>query len=100
MSEYLWLIVVGGIIYFDLLLPCNDTKQFAHLHRVPGPSGIGKQAVMADTMKTVWQNMDEEAADKFTRFQGHGLVSGFPLSPIVLPLEGDAFVIAGDEAAV
>ena len=97
MGKYLRLIVVGGILYFWLL--GNDTEQITHLHQVFGPSGVGEQTVMTDTMKAMGQHMDEETANELIRAQGHDLVAGPSFDPVVLPLEGDAFAIARDQAA-
>ena len=98
--EYLWLIVVSGIICFGLLMPCHNTEQLTHFHQVPGSPGIGEQAVVTDTVEAVRQDMDEKTANKLTRFQGHGLLSGLSFSPIILPFEGDARGVEPDQTAV
>src|SRR5215216_1731784 len=44
--------------------------------------------------------MDEEAVDDLAARQGHDLVPLPSLGTIVLPLEGDAVVVEGDQAAI
>ena len=44
--------------------------------------------------------MDEKAPDKLPGGESHGLVSLSWGDPVVFPLEGDAALIVGDEAAV
>ena len=100
MGKYLRFIVVGGLICCGFLLEGSDIKQLAHLCQVIGPSGVGEQAVVADTVEAVRQDMDEKAADELRCRQGHVLVAGLSFCSIVLPLEGDALVITGDQTAV
>ncbi len=64
------------------------------------PSMVGEQPVVADAVKACGQYVNEKAPDELGRGQGHGLVAITPLGAIVFPLEGDATLIAGDEAAV
>ena len=94
-------VVVGGIILCSGLRRLwGDTEQLAHAHQVAGAPGVGEQAVMADTVEALGQNMDEEAANELMGCQGHDLVAGASFISIVLPFEGDAVVIARDQAAV
>src|SRR5262250_2558296 len=67
---------------------------------VVGPVGIGEEAVVTDAMKSVGQDMDQEAADKLVGVEGHKLVASVALGPVILPLESDALAGEGDEPAV
>ena len=100
MCEYLRLVIVGGIGCFVLTVLNTDTKQLPQSRQVFGARRIGEQTVMADAVESHGQHMDKEAADKLMCRQGHGFVAGLSFGPVVLPLEGDAIVIAGDESAV
>src|SRR5262245_26095870 len=60
----------------------------------------GEQAVVADAVEACGQYVDEEAADELVGGEGHHLVSFAAFDPVVLPLEGDAAVIACDQASI
>ena len=49
---------------------------------------------MADAMKPLRQDVDQEAADELVGRQRHRLVSVTFLDPVVLPLERHSFVIS------
>src|ERR1700751_5153508 len=68
-------------------------EQFARPRDVVGTGGLGEQAVVADAVEALRQDVDEEAADELTGCQGHELVSGAAVGAIVLVLEGDAVVV-------
>lgn len=55
---------------------------------------------MTDAMQAFWQHVNEEAADELVCGKRHPLVSIAALDAIILPLEGDALLVAGDQAAV
>ena len=55
---------------------------------------------MADAVEAFGQDVDEEAADELVSCERHPLVSVTALDPIVLPPEGDALLVEGDQAAV
>ena len=63
---------------------------------VLAPNVIGKQAVVTDAMKAPRQHVDEEAPYKLIDRQGQSLVPITPFAAIVLPLEGNTVLIAGD----
>src|SRR5215471_4103831 len=78
---------------------CNG-EQLACVCDVVGAGAFGEQAVVADAVQAFWQHVDEEAADELEGPERHLLVSIAALAAVVLPLEGDALRIAGDQAAV
>jgi len=55
---------------------------------------FGEQAVVADAVQAFWQHVDEEAADELVCGERHALVSIAALDPVILPLEGDAPLVA------
>jgi hypothetical protein len=79
------------------LLGC---EQFAGAGDVVGAEGLGQQAVVADAVKAAGQHVDQESADELVDCKRHRLVSIAAFDPIVLPLEGDAVLVACDQAAV
>ena len=52
--------------------------------------GIGKQAVMSDTVESLRQDVDEEAADELVGVQGHGFLTVLFFLTVVFPFEGNA----------
>lgn len=76
------------------------------LEQVPDPCDIGGAvaisvvAVVADAVHALGQNMDEEPADELVDGQGHGGVPTRTFCAVVLDLEGHAFGIEPDQAAV
>ena len=55
---------------------------------------------MSDTVEASRQDMDEESSDELSGFEGHGFVAILCLMAIILPLEGDAALIVGDQPAI
>jgi hypothetical protein len=83
-----------------LVLRFGDGEQFARACDVVGAGAFGEQAVVTDAMQAFWQHVDEEAANEFAGGERHLLVSIAALDAVVLPVEGDALLIEGDQAAV
>src|SRR5205085_3156835 len=67
---------------------------------VVGPVGIGEEAVMTDAMKSVGQDMDQEAADELVGVERHKLIASVALGPVILPFEGAAPAAEGDSPAL
>src|SRR5262245_28675240 len=67
---------------------------------VLGALAIGEQAVVTDAVEAAGQYVDEEAADELIAGQRHDLDPLPSLGAIVLPPEGDAVVVEGDQPAV
>src|SRR5215472_14089198 len=67
---------------------------------VVGPAGIGEEAVVTDAMKSVGQDMDQEAADELVGIERHKLIASVALGSVILPFERDARAVEGDETAV
>ena len=51
-------------------------------------------------MKSVGQNVDQEAADELVSIERHELVAGVVFGPVILPLERHALAVEGDEPAI
>ena len=75
-------------------------EQLTRACDVVGARAFGEQAVVADAVQAFWQHVDEEAADELVCAERHAFVSIAALDAVVLPLEGDAVLIEGDQAAV
>jgi hypothetical protein len=61
------------------------------------PVGIGKKAVVTDAVKSVGQHVDQEATDELVGVERHQLVAGVAVGPVILPFEGNALAVEGDE---
>ena len=51
-------------------------------------------------MKSIGQDVDQKAADELVGVERHKLVASVTLGPVILPFEGHALAIEGDEAVV
>ncbi len=100
--------LVGGlcfpIVVFALgvgsILVRLDLEELAGKGEVFGAPAIGKEPAVADAVDASWQDVEEEASDEFLGIQRHDLLALPAFGTIVLPFEGDAFAVEGDEAAV
>jgi len=63
-------------------------------------ASTGKQAIVADTMKTSGQNVDQEAADELVGGQAHCLLAITVLDPVIFPTERNGLSIGANQAAV
>ena len=75
-------------------------EQLAGAGDVVGAAAVGEQAIVADAVEAAGQHVDEEAADELVARQRHDLVPLAAFDAVVLPPEGDAVVVEGDQAAV
>ena len=68
---------------------CNG-EQLARAGDVVGAGAAGEQAVVADAVEALRQDVDQEAADELVGGERHDLLAIATLDAIVLPSEGDA----------
>src|SRR6266446_4903728 len=90
------LVVIGSIGIGRLALRLWRSEQFADARDVVGAGGLGQQAVVADAVEALRQDVNEESADD----KCHLLVSISALDSVVLPLEGDVVFVECDQAAI
>jgi len=91
-------IIIIGI--GSLALGLLATEQLASACDVIGAGGLGEQAVVADAVEALGQDMDEEAADELLCCERHHLVAVGAFDPIVLVLEADTVFVERDQSAV
>ena len=91
----------GGTDCFDGING-NDWRreQFAGAGDVVSALAAGEQAIVADAVEACGQDVDEKAADELVGGERHQLVAVWTFDPVILPLEGYAFLIACDQAAI
>jgi len=70
------------------------------LSQVVVADGVGEKAVVSDTVESMWQDVDEEAADELVGIEGHGFVSVSLFSPVIFVFEGNAMITLGYQAVV
>src|SRR5215468_7002659 len=75
-------------------------QELAHVLDGFGAIAAGEQAVVADAVEALGQDVDEEAADELADVERHGGVAAWSLDPVVLDLEGDTPLVERDQAAV
>src|SRR5262249_20251266 len=86
-------------------LDCIDGEdgqrgQLTGAREVFGTLTAGEQGIVAGAVEGRPQHVDQEPANELVRRKCHHLVTRGTAEPVVLPLEGDAVVIACDQAAV
>lgn len=79
---------------------CGDVQEFAREREAGLASGAGKQAAMPDAVESLWQHVEQEAADELVGGERHDLLPVGAVATIVLVVEGDAARVEADEAAV
>jgi len=84
----------------SLALGLLATEQLAGAIDVVGAGGLGEQAVVADAVQALGQDVDEEAADELVCCERHHLVAIGAFEPIVLVFEADSVFVERDQPAV
>src|SRR5947199_8378939 len=95
-----WTARLVGIDGGRLAFRYCGSEQLTRACNIVGARAFGEQAVVADAVQALGQNVDEEAADELEGPECHLLISIAALGAVVLPLESDALLVAGDQAAV
>jgi hypothetical protein len=73
-------------------------QQLAAKGELGFPVAMAQKAVVTDALKTVGEDMEQEAANEFFGFQGHGFL--LVVMPIIFPLEGDLAVLDAKQAVI
>ncbi len=89
-----------GALGGGCLVAALQGQQGTRPRKISGAIAVGEEAVMADTMEAFGQDVAQEAANEFSDREPHSLLPVVTFGPVVFPLEGDAFVVEGDQAAV
>src|ERR1700722_18582376 len=62
--------------------------------------GAGEQAVVADAVEAMWQDMEKEAADELVRRERHDALPLRTIAAVVFVAEGDAGLVERKQALV
>jgi len=100
MREWLWLTVTGSVSVTGGILWWRHIEQPTRSCEVLGAPAVGEEAVVTDAVKSVGQHMDQEATDELVGVERHQLVANVGLGPVILPFEGHALAVEGDEPAI
>src|SRR6202521_2196305 len=90
--EWLW--------HFDRLRRRCHRKQFAGSRYMCLAGGTGEQAVMADAVEAMWQDMEQEAADELVRCERHHALPLRTIAAVVFVAEGDAGLVERNQTLV
>ncbi len=100
----IWLLTRICIVIASFASRIWRIEQLPRPGDVGHPAAIGKQSVVPDAVQAIRQNVDEKSADELVGSKRHGIwaVTAFMAfgGPIILPLEGDAVVVGGNQTAV
>ena len=91
-------IIIIGIC--SLALGLLGTEQLAGACDIFSAGRVGEQTIMADAVKAVGQDVQQEAADELVRIEGHDAVAGLAFAPVIFVFEADTLAIEGDEAGI
>jgi len=97
--ERLGLIGLGVVGIPGLKLCRRHVEQAACLSDVIGARAAGEQAVV-DAVEARRQDVDQESADELGGGESHDLLAITTFGAIVLPSEGHAVAVAGNQPAV
>src|SRR3974390_1601223 len=75
---------IAGLILRSHIEQCSRPRN------IIGASGFGEQAVMADAVEAVGENVHQEAANELVGCERHHLVAGRSFGAIVFVLKADA----------
>src|ERR1035438_3871463 len=70
-------------------------EQGARFGSIVCAGSVGEQTIMANAVKAVGQDVQQEAADELVRIERHNAVAGLALAPVILPFEADAGMFRG-----
>ena len=77
-----------------------NSKQIAAQLDHLRPVTVGEQAVMANAVEAIWQNMQQEPAHEVISRYSHGLAGIVAIASIVLPFEGDPTIFKFKKTAI
>ena len=100
MRECLRLTVPGAVGITGRYLWCRHVEELTRSRDVFRAAAVGEEAVVSDAMEAVGQDVDQKAADELVDVARHQLVAVVVLGPVILPFEGHALAVEGDELAV
>jgi hypothetical protein len=74
--------------------------QFAGARNIEFAHGAGEQAVVADAVEAMWQDMEQEAPNELVRRERHDALPLRAVTAVVFVAEGDAGLVVGDQTLI
>ncbi len=98
--------MIGGGVRIGCVLCCRRDLWDWSGHQLLGArdiglaAGAGQQPVVADAMKALRQNVEQEAPDELVCSERHCAVPRLPVAAVILVPKGHAALVESDEPAV
>src|SRR5262249_25113076 len=89
-----------GLRALGLLYARGNRQQLSQLSDIVCAGAIGEEAVMADAVQALWQDVHQEPADELVGIERQRCVPAGPLDPVVLVAEGHTILAGCDQAAI
>src|SRR5262249_27990301 len=89
-----------GLRALGLLYGRGNRQQLSQLSDIVCAGAIGEEAVMADAVQALGQDVHQEPANELVGIERHRRVAAGSLDPVVLVAEGHAILVGRDQAAV
>jgi|SRR4249919_3796559 hypothetical protein len=86
--------------HFDTLWRRCHGEQFAGSRDIGLAGGTGEQAIMADAVEAMWQDMEQEAADELMRRERHDALPLGTIAAVILVAECHAGLVERDQTLV
>src|ERR1700676_430826 len=75
-------------------------EQFPGSRDIGLAGGTGEQAVMANAVEAVWQDMEQETAGELMRRERHHALPLRTIAAVVVVAEGDTGLVVGDQTLI
>src|SRR5262245_45579026 len=102
-----WRTMIGGGVRIGGVVHCRRINlRHWSSQKLPGArdvglaAGAGQQPVVADAMKPLWENVEQEAPDELAGGERHCAVPRLPVAAVILVAEGHAALVESHEATV
>src|SRR5271169_3823000 len=101
-----WRAMIGGGVRTGCVLCYRRLVRHWGGHQLPGACDVGpaagarQQPVVADAVKSLRQNVEQEAPDELVGGEGHCAVPDLPVAAVILVAEGHAALVERHEPAV
>ncbi len=99
-TAWAWRAGIDRFNRFGIIWRWRDVEEPTRERDAGLARGRGEQAIVADAVEALGQNVEQEAADKLVCCQRHDLLPVRAVASIVLEAQGDALPVERDQAPV
>ena len=82
-------LIIGGCLFVGVFDDWRNAQELAKASDVGGPVAVGKQAIVADAMEALGEDVHQEAADELEGMERHCLPAIGLIAPIVFPMQAE-----------